>query len=199
MKQFIFKKINFFCAFVVLTIPSTTFAQYKPTTFQGYVSQGQVYNTSKLQSNIAKRDNYIEKTYEKYAELIKLIGQKRMEMSPDPESSKWFEKNIEKYINDVDEMIEKENYGTAYTTIIKHMGDVYSNIELSERIRIYKEYKEVVDLIIKRQDLTYEQKNEWMEKYKYKFVPMYNSEGKVYRGRSWIEVGGPNNSRVIIP
>ena len=180
MKQKIlqFLKLELFCVFVLLFIPNKIFAQYQPTTFNGYVSQGQVYDTRVLQKNIKERDNYIEKTYDKYAELIKLIGKKRMEMSPDSESSIWFEKNIEKYLTEVDDEIKKGNYGTAYTTIIRRIGDVYSNIELSERIRIYKEYKETVEYITHRQDLSSEQKKEWMEKYKYKFVPMYNSDGK---------------------
>ena len=40
---------------------------------------------------------------------------------------------------------------------------------------------------------------EWMETYSYKFVPIYNSEGKVIGAYDWKEIGGPNNTRVILP
>ena len=71
--------------------------------------------------------------------------------------------------------------------------------QLSYRKYLDKEYQYYHDGIERRSDLTNEQKEEWKSTYTYKFIPITDSYGKVIGGEPWIEIGGPNYTRVVIP
>jgi hypothetical protein len=97
--------------------------------------------------------------------------------------------NCEKFELDKDDRV----------SIIQWFEDIISDIELTRRIQTYEEYRNTVEYIKDRTDLSYQQKQEWLDTYVYKFVPIYNSTGEIIGAYDWKEIGGPNNTRVILP
>ena len=137
--------------------------------------------------------------YQKYSELAQLIGEKRSKISNDKETLLWFSRNIDKKLEDVKTSLSVGDYQGAIERATRAMGDIISDIELTRRIQTYEEYRNTVEYIKDRTDLSYQQKQEWFDTYVYKFVPICNSTGEIIGAYDWTEIGGPNNTRVVIP
>ena len=137
--------------------------------------------------------------FQKYSELAQLIGEKRSKICNDEETLLWFSRNIDKKLEDVKASLNVGDYQGALARATSAMGEIISNTELTRRIQTYEEYKNIVEYIKERADLSYQQKQEWLDIYKYKFVPIYNSRGEIIGAYDWKEIGGPNNTRVLIP
>lgn len=184
---------------IVATIFNPTNAQYNPPVFQGSSIRPRMGDVSILANSLRARDDRQTLAIEAYNELQQVITNKRKELPFKVSTVKWFRENIDILAKKVMSEIEIGNYSNARSLAISYIGEINSNAELSARIQCYKEYKYYVNLIQNRSDLTYTQKQDWMSTYIYKFIPIYDSYGKVIGGKPWIEVGGPNDTRVIIP
>ena len=169
-------------------------AQFKPTVFQP-----QTTDYSRLERSFQTQENRSNMAYQKYSELAQLIGEKRQRISNDRETLEWFSNNIDTKLKDVKVSLNVGDYQGAIESATRAIGDINSNTELIRRIQTYEEYSNIVRNIQERTDLSYQQKQEWMELYKYKFVPMLNAEGKVIGAYDWKEIGGPNYTRVVLP
>ena len=176
-----------------------TYAQFKPTVFQSQTYQPQTTDYSRLERSFQQQENRSNIAYQKYSELAQLIGEKRQKISNDIETLEWFSNNIDTKLKDVSVSLEVADYQGAIERATRAIGDINSNTELIRRIQTYEEYKSIVQSIQARTDLSYQQKQEWMNNYKYKFVPMLNSEGKIIGAYDWYEIGGPNNTQVVLP
>ena len=183
----------------LFTMVNTANAQYNPPVFQGSSIRPRMGDVSILASSIRAREDRQVLALEAYNELIQVIENKRNELPQKVYTLKWFRENIDVLAKKVMSEIETGNYSNARTLAISYIGEINSNAELSARIQCYKEYKYYVNLIQNRSDLTYNQKQDWMSTYTYKFIPIYDAYGKVIGGKPWIEIGGPNDTRVIIP
>ena len=53
-------------------------------------------------------------------------------------------------------------------------------------------------MVISRNDLSSEQKQKWLDTYLYKFVPIIHNN-KIIGAKRWMEIGGPNETPVILP
>ena len=174
-------------------------AQNKPTVFQSQTFQPQTIDYSRLERSFQQQENRSKMAYQKYFELAQLIGEIRQQISNDRETLEWFSNNIDTKLKAVNGSLEVADYQGAIDRASKAIGDIKNNTELIRRIQTYEEYQSIVQKLQKRTDLSDQQKMEWMEIYKYKFVPICNSEGKVIGAYDWKEIGGPNNARVILP
>ncbi|MBR3698526.1 MAG: hypothetical protein IKM85_03290 [Bacteroidales bacterium] len=174
-------------------------AQYKPTVFQPQTYQPQTIDYSRLERSFQQQENRSNMAYQKYSELAQLIGEKRQQISNDRETLEWFSNNIDTELKTVKGSLGVADYQGAIDRASKAIGDIKTNTELIRRIQTYEQYQSIVQQLQERTDLSYQQKMEWMETYSYKFVPIYNSEGKVIGAYDWKEIGGPNNTRVILP
>ena len=174
-------------------------AQYNPTVFQGSSISPRMGDVSILANGLRAQQERQTLALEAYNELIQVISNKRNELPNDWKTRDWFKENIESLAKKVMSLIEIGDYSIARTTAISYIGEINLNSELAARIECYKEYKYYVTGIQNRSDLTYKQKQDWMATYIYKFIPIYDAYGKVIGGKPWIEVGGPNDTRVIIP
>ena len=184
---------------IVATIFNPTNAQYNPPVFQGSSIRPRMGDVSILANSLRARDDTQTLALEAYNELIQVISNKRNELPNDWKTRDWFKENIESLAKKVMSMIEIGDYTIARTTAISYIGEINLNSELVARIECYKEYKYYVIGIQNRSDLTYKQKQDWMATYIYKFIPIYDAYGKVIGGKPWIEVGGPNDTHVVIP
>lgn len=196
------KRIRYYFFLVVINIVTAinpTNAQYNPTVFQGSSIRPRMGDVSILANSLREREDRQTKALEAYNELVKVIANKQSELPFNRETIEWYKENIEVLEKRVMSMIEIGDYGLARTTAISYIGEIFSNLELSARIECYKEYRYYATGIQNRSDLTYKQKQDWMATYIYKFIPIYDAYGKVIGGKPWIEVGGPNDTRVIIP
>lgn len=176
-----------------------TQAQFNPTVFQPQTFQPQTTDYSRLERSFQQQENRSNIAYQKYSELAQLIGEKRQKISNDKETLEWFSNNIDTKLKDVRVSLEVADYQGAIERATRAMGDINSNTELIRRIQTYEEYKSIVQSVQTRTDLSYQQKQEWMNRYTYKFVPILNIEGKIIGAYDWIEIGGPNNTRVVLP
>ena len=98
--------------------------------------------------------------YQKYSELAQLIGEKRSKISKDKETLLWFSRNIDKKLEDVKTSLSVGDYQGAIERATRAMGDIISDIELTRRIQTYEEYRNTVEYIKGRTDLSYQQKQE---------------------------------------
>lgn len=146
-----------------------------------------------------QREERMNKAYDSFSDLCDLIAEKYSQIHQDEESVKWFQQNIVSLAEKVDDEIENGNYGEAHRLAISYKGEIYSNSELMARIKTNKEYTEVYNLVMSRSDISYEEKQEWKKKYPYKFVPMKGYHGEIIGAYDWLEVGGPDNTPVVIP
>jgi tetratricopeptide (TPR) repeat protein len=194
------KKTKIVFGFLVMALSANiALAQFKPTVFQPQTYQPQTTDYSTLERSFQIQENRSNMAYQKYSELAQLIREKRQRISNDRETLEWFSNNIDTRLKDVKEWLSVGDYQGAIERATKAIGDINSNTELIRRIQTYEEYQNIVRYIQERTDLSYQQKQEWMELYKYKFVPILNAEGKVIGAYDWKEIGGPNNTRVVLP
>lgn len=183
--------LGFFVAIISINIAQ---AQFKPVTFQP-----QTTDHSILERSFQQQETRSNMAFQKYSELAQLIGEKRSKICNDQETLLWFSRNIDKKLEDVKVSLNVGDYQGAIERATYAMGEILSNTELTRRIQTYEEYKNTVEYIKERTDLSYQQKQEWLDIYKYKFVPIYNSTGEIIGAYDWKEIGGPNNTRVLIP
>ena len=170
-------------------------AQFTPVIYQ---SQTPDYY-SIMSRSLKQQEDRSTAAHQKYSELAQLIGEKRMKISNDRETLEWFSDNINSKLEDVKSSLDVRDYAGARELAEEAIGEIQSDIQLMRRIQTYEEYKRVVQSIQDRTDLTYQQKQEWYDTYRYKFVPIRDYLGKVIGAYDWMEIGGPNNTRVIIP
>ncbi len=182
-----------------VTAINPTNAQYNPTVFQGSSIRPRMGDVSILANSLREREDRQTLALEAYNELQQVITNKRKELPYKVSTIKWFRENIEIYAKKVMTEIDAENYSNARVLAISYIGEINSNAELEFRIQCYREYKYYVSLIQNRIDLSYDQKQEWLHTYQYKFVPITDIYGKVTGWKPWIEIGGPNDTPVIIP
>jgi hypothetical protein len=175
------------------------YAQFRPTVFTPVEYKPQYTDYSTLERSFQQQENRSNMAYQKYSELAQLIGEKRSKISNDKETLLWFSRNIDKKLEDVKTSLSVGDYQGAIERATRAMGDIISDIELTRRIQTYEEYRNTVEYIKDRTDLSYQQKQEWLDTYVYKFVPIYNSTGEIIGAYDWKEIGGPNNTRVILP
>lgn len=185
--------------FVVSLSMNIAQAQFTPTVFKPIEYHPQTPDYSILERSIQRQEERTSDAYQKYSELAQLIGEKRMKISNDRETLEWFSENIDSKLKDVKSSLDVGDYAGARDHAVQAMGEVQSNTELLRRIQTYEEYTKVVKSIQERTDMTYQQKQDWINTYRYKFVPMRNTSGEVIGAYNWMEIGGPNNTRVIIP
>lgn len=174
-------------------------AQFRPAVFTPVEYKPQTTDYTILERSLQQQESRSNMAYQKYSELAQLIGEKRSKISNDKETLLWFSSNIDRKLEDVKTSLSVGDYQGAIERATCAMGDVISDIELTRRIQTYEEYKSTVEYIKGRADLSYQQKQEWLDTYMYKFVPIYNSTGEVIGAYDWKEIGGPNNTRVVIP
>lgn len=191
-------KTAFFVLGLILSM-NFAFAQWTPAVFQGSTYSPQPVDYSTMRNSLQKQENRSNTASQKYSELAQLIGKKRSMISNDRETLEWFSENISIKLDDVKSALNVGDYHGAITKATEAIGEIEYNTELMRRIQTYEEYKEIVKYIQERTDLTYQQKQEWKNTYKYKFVPMYNTAGHVIGAYDWKDIGGPNNTRVLIP
>lgn len=177
-----------------MSIVSSAQNVFQSTTFQPVAP-----DCSILQRSFQQQENRSAQAYEKYSELAQLIGEKRQRISNDRETLIWFDENINSMLKDVQSALNVGDYASASNIAIQHIGDIYSHTELRCRIQTYDEYLSVVKSIQERSDLTYQQKQEWLANFTYKFVPIRNNKGDVIGAQDWMNIGGPNNTPVVIP
>ena len=175
------------------------YAQFRPATFTPVEYKPQTTDYSTLERSFQQQENRSNMAYQKYSELAQLIGEKRSKISNDKETLLWFSRNIDKKLEDVKTSLSVGDYQGAIECATRAMGDIISDIELTRRIQTYEEYKNTMEYIKERTDLSYQQKQEWLDTYVYKFVPIYNSTGEIIGAYDWKEIGGPNNTKVMIP
>lgn len=185
--------------FVMSLYMNTVQAQFTPTVFKPVEYHPQTTDHSTLERSFQRQEDRSSAAFQKYSELAQLIGEKRMKISNDRETLEWFSKNIDSKLKDVKSSLDVGDYAGARDRAVQAIGEVQSNTELIRRIQTYEEYIKVVQRIQERPDLTYQQKQDWINTYRYKFVPMRNTSGEVIGAYNWMEIGGPNNTRVIIP
>lgn len=183
---------------VLLLVSSCSmFAQFnvfKPTEYKPVST-----DYSKHRDASEKQEKRRNQAYQNYSELAQLIGENRQLISNDIETLIWFEDNINSMTKRVESSLNIGDYSTASNLATKYIGEIYSHTELNCRIRTYKEYVTAVQSVQERTDLSYQQKQAWFEMYKYKFVPICDAEGKILGAYNWMEIGGPDNTRVILP
>lgn len=168
------------------------------------VFQGRTYTPSQPDYSILQRSlNQIEQRSNQasnaYSELCHLIGEKYQEIHSDRESLIWFDKNIRSLSKEVQDLMNMGCYGDANRLAMQYIGKINSDSELAARIRTNKEYVNIRNYVMQRNDLSVTAKKMWDEKYKYVFVPMLSSSGEVIGGYDWMDVGGPGKTRVILP
>ena len=100
----------------------------------------------------------------------------------DQETMSWFNNLRSTVIDNVEASRNMGNYGDALELATISMGELASHAELQARIRTNKEYEEK-KLMVLSSNLSYQEKQEWLDNNPYCFIPMFNNEGKVIGGR----------------
>ena len=72
-------------------------------------------------------------------ELVELIAEKKMQISSDEETQKWFRENIEIKLKEVDGLIGIGDYSGAANAVSRIKGEIYLNDELIRKIKENKQ------------------------------------------------------------
>ena len=186
-------------AAILITVNLTTIIAQGQNVFTPAQFQTQpMPNYSILQNSFQQNESRQNNASQKYSELVQAIGETMQRLSPDVETRKWYKDFSDELLNGVELYRSAGDYAGMGNKAVQCIAKLRSNSELLARIQTYEEYKRIVQTVQQRTDLTSQEKNDWLIKYPYKFVPIYY-KGEVIGGRSWLEVGGPNNTPVLIP
>ena len=178
MKRTIFF-IFFICAANYLNAQYST---WKPNVFTGTVYQPQQSNTAILQRSLEKIEQRERAANEQYEKLITRLAEYGGQLYNDRETLTWFDQYKRKIQSNFYSFLNISS-SEALNYAIRAQGEIAYDPELQARIRTADEYRSLVKSIEERTDLSWQEKQEWIQSHPYRFEAITNDEGKVIGGR----------------
>ena len=191
------KTILFFVLAVTLAVCYGQ-STFNPVRFNPVYGTVQTPDASILQRSLDRRAQQREKAAEKYAEFSEFVASLIDQLYQDEETLIWYQNLTSPMLKQIQENMDVGDYSIAITNATECKSFLKLNAELRGRISSCSEYYYARDMIVSRTDLTQEQKQNWLNTYTYKFVPIIH-DGKIIGAKKWMEVGGPGNTPVIMP
>lgn len=159
---------------------------YKPSTFKGVVFQPieqDDYTNQIMERNMERNERRRNEAYTQYSKLLTILGEYGSKLNNDNATLLWFKQYKDEITEEFEAYSELESWAEALDYVILKQGEVANDPELLARIRTSKEYKENLKSILERKDMSQDQKNEWIQKNPYCFIPIEDNNGKVIGGK----------------
>lgn len=182
------------CRSQVKFTPST----FNPVKFNPVYGETETPDASILRNSLKEREDRRDKAIGLYSELAELAASYIDKLYQDEETLLWYQRLTNPMLKEVKGDIDDGNYGNAIINAATYKTSLLTNAELRARVSVCEEYYSVCYQVNNRSDLSPEQKQNWFNTYKYKFVPIING-GKIIGAKKWMEIGGPNDTPVILP
>lgn len=183
-----------FCRSQITLHPST----YNPVKVEPVYASPSTPDVSILRKSLNERERRREKAINSYSELAELAASFIDMLYQDEETLLWYQNLIYPMLNEVKGDIDEGNYSNAIINASTFRTSLKTNTELRARVSVCNEYNTIKDMVISRNDLSSEQKQKWLDTYLYKFVPIIHNN-KIIGAKRWMEIGGPNETPVILP
>lgn len=133
------KKLFLLIGFVIISFAmqsqSVKFSVYQPQS----TYSPEPYDFSGFSQALEKQEERRNNAYEKRLELVELIAEKKMQISSDEETQKWFRENIALKLKEVDGLIGIGDYSGAANAVSRIKGEIYLNDELIRKIKENKQ------------------------------------------------------------
>lgn len=179
MKRTIFF-IFFMCAANYLNAQYST---WKPTVFKGTTYQPQQPNTAILQRSLEQIEQRERAANNQYEKLLTQLAEYGRQLNNDRETLIWFDQYKKKIQSNFYSYLNNLSSSEALNYAIRTQGEIAYDPELQARIRTADEYRSLVRSIEARTDLSWQEKQEWIQSHPYRFEAITNDEGKVIGGR----------------
>ena len=166
--------------FIFLLFSKYSFAQY--ATFQGSVYQPARENYSLLQQSFDRIEQRKNEANIQFNQLMTMLGEYGNMLNNDEATFIWFSE-YKRIIRDTFNSLAGCDWETARDYAIRKQGGIANDPELQARIRTSKEYQAKIKSIQNRNDMTPEEKAEWIRNHPYCFIPFVNGENQVVGGK----------------
>ena len=166
--------------FIFLLFSKYSFAQY--ATFQGSVYQPVRENYSLLQQSFDRIEQRKNEANIQFNQLMIMLEEYGNMLNNDEATLIWFSE-FKQNIRDTFNSLAGCDWETARDYAIRKKGGVANDPELQARIRTAKEYKAKLKSIQNRNDITPEEKTEWIRNHPYCFIPFINGDNQVIGGK----------------
>lgn len=190
--------VLFLSAFTLCRSQFNSKSTFNPVKFNPVYATPSTPDVSILRNSLNEREKRKEKAINSYSELAELASSYIDMLYQDEETLIWYQNLINPMLNQVKEDIDEGNYSNAIINASTFKTSLKTNSELRSRVSVCNEYNTVRDMVISRNDLTSEQKQKWLDTYLYKFVPIIHNN-IIIGAKRWMEIGGPNETPVILP
>lgn len=185
--------------FILLCFALLTCSLKAQATFSPIYVKPQTSDVSLLQKSLAQREERRNKASEKYEDFLEFLGDTMDKLHQDDETIMWFQTLTQPYKNKLINDFENGDYGNVITNSITFKGDIKTNRELRARIKTNEQYQNARNIVQSRTSLTEKEKMEWLRSHPYKFCPLTDNVGNIIGAKDWMEIGGPDNTPVILP
>lgn len=162
---------------LLLLVVNYSFAQE----FQPFVFKPQETDFSALERGFERQEKGMREADEQFSKLIIMLSEYGMQLNNDKNTLDWF--------NNFKNKIQKEYYSIPFDWslrlryAIRMQGEIACNLELMARIRTTNEYKSIINNILERNDLSQNQKKEWILNHPYYFIPILNQKNEIIGGK----------------
>ena len=171
--------------FLFICVANYVNAQYtwKPAVYSGgSVYQPQTADFSTLQRSLEQIEQREQAANDQYAKLITRLSEYGNQLYNDRETLIWFDQYKRKIQSNFYSLLGIST-SEALNYAIRTQGEIANDSELQARIRTADEYRSLIKDIEARTDMTWQEKQEWIQSHPYRFVAITNAEGKVIGGR----------------
>lgn len=148
--------------------------------FSPIIYQPQVEDLNILQRSLAQREAREEKAAEQQTAIDNALGQ--IEDKLNPTEKEWFTnyKNDIKY--QIQEQINAGNYGDAIRVATKLAGNVVSDSKILDRVKAQEIYKNAIDKVKSRTDISKDTKEWWIANHQYRYNDLTDANGNIIGG-----------------
>ena len=156
---------------------------FQPATFQGSVSQPARRDLSLFQQSIDRIEQRANEANIHYSQLMIKLGEYGNMLNNDEATLIWFSEYKKDIRNTFNVLTGLGKWDTARDYVIRKQGDIATDPELQARIRTAKEYHAKLKSIQNNNDMTTEEKADWMRNHPYCFIPFVNGDNRIIGGK----------------
>lgn len=143
-------------------------------------------------TTLAKTYNTLEQGHQQAIQTKSQIDAQLAQLDLNEAEDSWRQEQLNKMRTALNENMQYGNAYSALDDVVRTYGDISSNTGMIGRLRAQKDYKEYLDNLEKRNDLSEDYKNYYREINQYKYEDITDKNGNIIGGTKWT----PNDREV---
>lgn len=173
---------------------SLSTAGFSPVVFSPIEFKPVEANYGTLERSLARQEARQREAIEKKSAVDVELGKIETQLHNDPETQAWWNAYKDGIKNQIQTAVDTGDYATAINTAVRLAGQIKEDTQLNSRIKANQEYQERVDETHKRRlagQISSDTERWWLANNKFKYEDVFDSNGNIIGGTSYIDLGTP--------